>query len=47
MLNSNEHEIHPAHNVKMSLSDGILVFISRLNTISESFKARKIFIFNI
>ena len=32
-------------NVKMPTIVGILTFISRVNTTSESFKARKIFIF--
>ena len=32
-------------NVKMPTIVGILTFISRINTASESFKARKIFIF--
>ena len=32
-------------NVKMPTNIGILTFISRINTISESLKARKVFIF--
>ena len=32
-------------NVKMATIVGILTFISRINTASESFKARKIFTF--
>ena len=31
--------------LKMPTADGILTFISMINTASESFKARKIFIF--
>ena len=48
MLNSTEHEIYPfivLINVKMSTIVGILTFISRINTTSESLKARKVFIF--
>ena len=32
-------------NVKMPINVGILTFISIINTASESFKARKVFIF--
>ena len=42
MLNSAEHEFYPAYNVKMPTIVGILTFISRINTASESFKARKV-----
>ena len=50
MLNSAEHEIYPAHNVKMPTNVGILtfisrIFVSRMNTPSESLKARKISVF--
>ena len=38
MLNLIEHEIHHAHNVKMSTIVGILTFISGINTTPESFK---------
>ena len=41
MLNSAEHEIYPAHNVKMPKNAGILTFISMINTTSERLKARK------
>ena len=44
MLNSAEHEIYPAHNVKMPTIVGILTFISMINTISERLKARNFFI---
>ena len=33
MLNSVEHEIYPAHNVKMPTIVGILTFISKMPTI--------------
>ena len=46
MLNSAEHEIYPAGNVKMPTIVCILAFISRINTISECFKARKVVIFH-
>ena len=36
MLNSAEHEIYPALNVKMPTIDGILTFISTINTSSTS-----------
>ena len=47
MLNSAEQEIYPAQliNVKMLTIVGILTFIRLINTVSENFKARKIFIF--
>ena len=45
MFNSTEHEIKTAHKVKMPKIVGILTFISRINTTSESFKARKPFDF--
>ena len=38
MLNSNEHEIYPLHNVKMPTTIGILTFMTGINTKSESFK---------
>ena len=41
MLNSAEHEIYPAHKCSIV---GILTFISRINTVSESLKARNYFI---
>ena len=47
MLNSTEHKIYHAHNVKMPTIVGILTFISSMNTISESLKARKVFFFKI
>ena len=37
ILNSIEHEIYPAHNVKLF---GILAFISMINATSESLKER-------
>ena len=43
MLNSAEHEIHPAHNVKMPTIVGILTFISMINTTSERLQARNFF----
>ena len=39
MLNKTEHEIYPAHNVKMPTTFGILTFIRMINITSESFKA--------
>ena len=45
MLNLNEHEIILLINVKMPTCVGILTFIGRINTLSESFKARTIFTF--
>ena len=33
MLNTAEHEIYPAHNVKVPIFVGILTFISMINTI--------------
>ena len=45
MLNSAEHEIYPAHNVKMPTIVDILTFISMINTIFESLKAIKVLIF--
>ena len=44
MLNSAEHEIYPAHNVKMPTSVDILTLISMINTISERLKAKNSFI---
>ena len=44
MLNSAEHEIYSAHNVKMPTIVGILTLISRIDTASGSFKARTIII---
>ena len=40
MLNSTEHEIYSAHNVKMPMIVGILTLISRINTTDERFKQR-------
>ena len=40
MLNSTEHGIYPAHNVKMPTIVGILTFISRINTTWESLKVK-------
>ena len=45
MLNLAEHESDPAINVKMSTFVDILTSMSRINTTSVSFKARKIYIF--
>ena len=42
-----EHQIYPAHNVKMPTIGGILTLISKMSTASESFKARKSFFFTI
>ena len=47
MLKSTEHEIYPAYNVKMPTIVGILTFISRINTTSESFKARNNLYFSV
>ena len=44
MLNSAEHEIYPAQNVKMPTIVGILTFISMINTTSKILKARNFFI---
>ena len=44
MLNSTKHEIHHAHNVEIP-TIGILTFISMISITSESFKARRVFIF--
>ena len=44
MVNSAEHEIYHAQNVKMPIIIDILTFISKINTPSENLKARKIFI---
>ena len=35
MLNSAEHEIYPADNIKMPTIVGILIFISMMDTTSE------------
>ena len=43
MLNPAEHEFYPTH-VKMPTIDGILTFISTMNTTSERLKARNFFI---
>ena len=43
ILNTAEHEIYPAHNVKMPTIVGILTFISMINTTSERLKARNLF----
>ena len=45
MLNSAEYEINLLINNKMPTIIGILTFISRIKRVSESFKARKIFLF--
>ena len=45
MLNSTELEIILLINVTMQTIAGLLTFISRINTTSESLKARKIYIF--
>ena len=44
MLNSAEHKIYPAHNVKMPTIVGILTFISRINKTFERLKASNFFI---
>ena len=44
MLNSTEHGIYHAHNVKMPTIVGILTFISTINTTPERFKERKVFL---
>ena len=44
ILNSAEHGIYPARNVKMPPIAGILTFISMVNTTSERLKARHFFI---
>ena len=46
MLNSTKHEIYPALNIRMPTIVGILTFISRVNTPTKRFTARKIFIFS-
>ena len=46
MLNSTEHGIYPAHNVKMPTVVGISTFISLIYTTSDSFKARCCSIFH-
>ena len=45
VLNSAEHEIFLLINVKMPTIVGILIFISRINTPSERFKAKNFLIF--
>ena len=40
MLNSNEHENHPAHTIKTPTIVGILAFISRINRTTERFKGK-------
>ena len=45
MLNSTEHELYHAHNLKMATVVDILTFISLINTKSESLKAIKVFTF--
>ena len=47
MLNSNEHRLILLINIKMPTIVGILTFISKINTTSESFKARQILFFSI
>ena len=44
MLNSAEHKINPAHNVKMPTIVGILSFISKINTTSQRLSAVNLFI---
>ena len=44
-LNSSGYEIYPAHKCKMPTIVGILTFISRINTPSESLNASKISVF--
>ena len=44
MLITTEHEIYPAHNIKMPTTIGILTIINRINTAPKSFEDRKIFI---
>ena len=44
ILNSAEYEIYLLVNVKMPTIVGILTFISIINTTSERFKARNLFI---
>ena len=44
MLNSAEHEIYPAHKVKMPTIVGILTFMRMINKKSERLKARNFFI---
>ena len=47
MLNSTKHEIYiMLINVKMQIVHGILTFISMINTIFESLKAKYIFHFS-
>ena len=43
VLNSIEHEIYHAPNVKMPTIVGILTFISMINTTSDNLKARKVY----
>ena len=45
MLNSTEHEIYHAYNVKMSTIVDILTFINMINTKYENLKATKAFTF--
>ena len=42
MLKPTEHEIYPAHDKILTIV-GILTFMSRINTTSESYKARELF----
>ena len=44
MINWNKNEIYHVINDKMPTIVGILIFISMINTASESLKARKLFI---
>ena len=46
MLDSTEHEIYPAINVKIPTIVGILTFISRINTSYEGLKARNTHLFH-
>ena len=47
IINSTEHEIFPAHNVKMPTIVGILTFISRISTTSSVGSRKKSLIFHI
>ena len=49
MINSDEHVIYPAYNVKMSTNTifGILTFVSKMNTTYEHFKQEKISLFPV
>ena len=47
IINSTEHEIYPAHNVKMPTIVAILTFISRISTTSSVGSRKKSLIFHI